>query len=421
MFSDRRVLVSAPAKRLSLLASTAIALLVASAGSASLQSPSLLNPPSVPVPATYFSMNILFHPLNHVPWPAVPIGGWRAAHVFWADIEPQPNHWYFDLLDKYVSWSQAHETQILLQLAYTPRWASSTPDAPTDVEATNPPGLSGTPRNMEDWKNYVKTVATRYKGRIHDWEIWNEPNRPQSWTGSVDTLVEMTREAAAILKQIDPTNIVVSPAVTETRGLTYLDAYLAKGGGKYVDAIGFHFYVGREPPEAMVTLIGGVEKILAKHGLSTKPLWSTEAGWLGPDLLPPGTQAAYLARAYILSWASGVSRFYWYAWENHHGTRIELVGPDNGTLTPAGKAFGIIQTWMTGAVLTGCTAARNGVWTCGLERGNRTSHLVWSTGGETSFPVPAAWQAQEANSLDGSQRPIKGHAILAENSPVLLQ
>ncbi|MFZ0747573.1 MAG: glycosyl hydrolase [Terracidiphilus sp.] len=415
------VRVRAQARRLIWLAPAAIALSVAPSGSARLQSPALSNPTLAPVPASYFSMNILFHPLNRVPWPAVPIGGWRTAHVFWADIEPQPNHWYFDLLDKYVSWSQAHQTPILMQLAYTPRWASSTPDAPTDVEATNPPGLSGAPRNMEDWRTYVKTVATRYKGRIHNWEIWNEPNRPQSWTGSVDTLVEMTHEASAILKQIDPANIVVSPAPTETRGLAYLDAFLTKGGGKYVDVIGYHFYVGREPPEAMVTLIGGVEKVLAKHGLESMPLWSTEAGWLGSDLLPPDVQAAYLARAYILSWASGVSRFYWYAWENHHGTRIELVGPDNATLTPAGKAFGTIQNWMTGAVLAGCRLAKNGVWICGLERGNRTSHLVWSAGGETPFPVPAAWGAQEVDSLDGDRAPIPGNAISAGNSPVLIQ
>jgi hypothetical protein len=412
--------IQAQGKRFNLLALTAIALSIAT-GNASPQSPTLLNPPSEPVPASYFSMNILFHPLNHVPWPAVPVGGWRTAHVDWADIEPQPNQWSFDLLDKYVSWSQAHQTPILYELAYTPRWASSTPDAATDVEATNPPGLSGAPRNMEDWRNYVKTVATRYKGRIHNWEIWNEPNRPQSWTGSVDTLVDMTREAASILKQIDPTNVIVSPAATETRGLAYLDAYLAKGGGNYVDVIGFHFYIGRQSPEAMVTLIGGVEKVLAKHGLSAKPLWNTEAGWLGPDLLPPDTQAAYLARAFILNWASGVSRFYWYAWENHHGTRIELVGPDNATLTPAGKAFGTIQKWMTGAVLTNCSAADNSLWTCSLQHDNRTSHLVWSATGSTTFSIPAAWQARAAEALDGGRAPIQNNTLSVGISPVLVE
>jgi hypothetical protein len=413
--------VPAQAERLNLLASTVIALSVAALGSASLQSPAFLNPPGVPVPPSYFSMNILFHPLNQVPWPTVPIGGWRTAHVFWADIEPQPNHWYFDLLDKYVSWSQAHQTPILMQLAYTPRWASSTPDAPTDVEATNPPGLSGAPRNMQDWRTFVRTVATRYKGKINNWEIWNEPNRPQGWTGSVDTLVEMTREAYLILKEVDPTCTVISPAATETRGVAYLDAFLEKGGGQYVDVIGYHFYVGREDPEAMVTLINAVKRVMAKHGIGSKPLWSTEAGWLGSDLLPPDTQAAFLARSYILGWAFGVSRLYWFAWEIHHGSRIALVGQDNGTLTPAGMAFATIQTWMTGARLTRCADNGNGVWTCDLERDKGSSHVLWSTKGNTQVQVPAEWTAQQTYSLSGGKAMIQGRSVEVGEEPVLIQ
>lgn len=375
-----------------------------------------------PVPPSYFGMNILFHPLNHVPWPSVPLGGWRTAHANWADLEPERNRWTFDLLDKYVGWSQAHHLEILMPLAYTPRWASSTPDAPTDVEAGNPPGLSGAPRDMEDWRTFVRTVATRYKGRIRDWEIWNEPNRPQSWTGSVETMVDMEREAYAILKQIDPSCVVVSPAATETRGLKFLDAFLDKGGGKYADVIGFHFYIGRDvPPEAMVTLIGAVKGILAKHGLGAKPLWNTEAGWLGPDFLPPDTQAAWLARAYILNWASGVDRFYWFAWEGHRGLQVELVGKDNASLTPAGKAFAAIQTWMTGAVLSHCAVAGTGLWTCDLARSNRSAHILWSANGNTQVSVPAEWRAEEVDLLDGGRRAIQGSQILIGIEPVLIQ
>jgi hypothetical protein len=375
-----------------------------------------------PVPPSYFGMNILFHPLNHVPWPSVPLGGWRTAHANWADLEPERNRWTFDLLDKYVGWSQSHHLEILMPLTYTPRWASSTPDAPTDVEAGNPPGLSGAPRDIEDWRVFVRTVATRYKGRIRNWEIWNEPNRPQSWTGGVETLVDLEREAYAILKQIDPSCVVVSPAATETRGLKFLDAFLEKGGGKYADVIGFHFYVGRDvPPEAMVTLIGSVKGILAKHGMSAKPLWNTEAGWLGPDFLPPDTQASWLARAYILNWASGVDRFYWFAWENHHGTQIELVGKDNAALTPAGEALATIQKWMTGAVLMRCSGAESGLWTCDLTRSNRNAHILWSAKGDTQVSVPAEWSAEEVNLLDGGRRAIQGSPISIGIEPVLIQ
>ena len=375
-----------------------------------------------PVPSSYFAMNILFHPLNRVPWPVAPLGGWRTSHAAWADLEPERGRWKWELLDKYVGWSQQHHLEILMPLAYTPRWASSTPDAATDVEQGNPPGLSGNPRDMEDWRNFVRTVATRYKGRIRNWEIWNEPNRPQSWTGSVDQMVDLTREAYTILKEIDPANYVVSPAATETFGLKFFDAFLAKGGGRWADAIGYHFYVGKDaPPEAMIALIASVKKIMDKHGVGSKPLWNTEAGWLGQELFLPDTQAAYLARAYILNWSSGVDRFYWFAWENHHGTRIELVGADNATLTPAGKAFATLQTWMTGAVLTQCAAAQNNVWTCDLERGTQTFHILWSADSETQFQLPAAWQAKEFTALDGGVHALRGSSITIGSSPVLVR
>jgi len=343
------------------------------------------------------------------------------AHVFWADIQLEPNRWYFDLLDKYVGWSQVHHTELLMQLAYTPRWASSTPDAPTDVEVTNPPGLSGTPRDMEDWRTFVRTIATRYKGRIHNWEIWNEPNRPQSWTGSVETLVEMTREAYIILKQVDPTCTVVSPAATEARGVAYLDSFLQKGGGQYVDVIGYHFYVSRDDPEAMVGLIDAVKKVMVKRGAGSKPLWGTEAGWLGSDMLPPDTQAAFLARAYILGWAYGATRLYWFAWELHHGSRIELVGQDNGTLTPAGHAFVNIQTWMTGAVLTRCTSSSSGLWTCDLTRSAGNTHILWNVKGSAQFQLPPEWNAKEVESMNGIRAGIERNSIEVGAQPVLIQ
>ncbi len=374
------------------------------------------------IPASYFSMNILFHPLNHVPWPAVPLGGWRTAHVNWADLQLAKDKWYFDLLDKYVQWSMDHKTPILMPLTYTPQWASSKPDAPTDVEAGNPPGLSGPPSDMEDWKNFVRTVATRYKGRIREWEIWNEPNRPQSWSGSVDNMVDLTREASRILKEIDPGCRIVSPAPTGAYGLPFLDKFLSKGGGQYVDVIGYHFYVGKDdPPEAMEPLIEKVRNLMQKYGVAGKPLWNTEAGWLGPNQLPPDMQAAYISRAYFLNWSAGVRRFYWYAWENHRGTQIELTGADNAALTPAGKAFATTQLWMTGSVLTRCASSSDGTWTCELLNKGDTSHVVWNTRGGTTLAIPESWRATSVMALNGGRTGIIGRSITVGVQPELVQ
>ncbi len=70
------------------------------------------------------------------------------------------------------------------------------------------------------------------------------------WSGSTDELLTLTKEASAIIKGIDPTAIIVSPAATNNAsGPSWVNEFLSKGGGQYVDVIGYHFYVNAQPPE----------------------------------------------------------------------------------------------------------------------------------------------------------------------------
>jgi Glycosyl hydrolases family 39 len=402
---------------MSLFALTLLVGLSATAG----EEPVVLSPNAGPVPLSFFCLNILFHPLTKVPWPAVPFGSWRLSHTNWADLEPQKGNWYFTLLDRYADWGEQHHTEILMPLAYTPHWASSVPDAKTDVEANAPPGLSGPPRDMEDWKNFVRTVATRYKDRIHVFEIWNEPNRPQSWVGDVDTMITMTQEAREILKEVDPHNIVVAPAPEQEKGLLWLNEFLRKGGARYVDVIAYHFYVGQKPPESIVPLIQQVRSAMAEYHTGERPLWNTEAGWLGPTELPPDMAAAYVARAYILNWASGVSRFYWYAWEDHHGTMIELTEKDNTKLTEAGRAYSAIEQWMRGSTIERCVDSTDATWTCDLRKDGKDSHIVWNAAGDQTFQIPQVWNATTTKALSGGESRIQNGAISIGAQPVLVQ
>ena len=65
-------------------------------------------------------------------------------------------------------------------------------------------------------------------------------------------------------------------------------------------------------------------------------------------ILPLDTSRA----RYILNWASGVSRFYWYCWDNHDWTSLQVTRPDNITVLPGGMAFATIQQWLVGASMT---------------------------------------------------------------------
>jgi hypothetical protein len=192
-----------------------------------------LTPSTDTIPPTLFGMHI-HHIGTYTPWPAVPFGTWRLwdAYVSWPNLEPNKGQWYFDKLDSYVQLAQSHNVEILLPLGLSPTWASARPTEPSGYNA----GSAAEPANIEDWKNYVRTVATRYKGRIRYYEIWNEPNEPLFFSGTVDQMVTLAREAYAILKEIDPEVMVVSPSAVSgvvDLGTPWLENYLMKGGAAY--------------------------------------------------------------------------------------------------------------------------------------------------------------------------------------------
>ncbi|MES8964717.1 glycosyl hydrolase, partial [Cutibacterium acnes] len=162
---------------------------------------------------------------------------------------------------------------ILMTLGQTPQWASKTPG----VEGLYGMGASGAPANMEYWRDYVRTLARRYAGRIRYWELWNEPDFQQLYNGSIADMVEMARIARQELKAADPENRLISPGLTTAQGLAWLHRFLSAGGGRYVDAIGFHWYFG-DRPESIGAFIDNVHTLLRQHGQDDKPLWNTEGG-----------------------------------------------------------------------------------------------------------------------------------------------
>ena len=256
--------------------------------------------------------------------------------------------------------------------------------------------MAAEPSDNNAWRDYVTRVAMHCQGRVHTYEIWNEPNYKPFYTGDVDTMVNLTREAYQIIYRIDPDARVVSPSATTNTGVDWLNDFLSHGGGQYVDVVGYHFYDAPQPPEAMVPLIEKVHAIMSQHGAGDKPLWNTESGWPAPKPFPSDDlAAAYIARAYILR-AAGVQRFYWYAWDNHTWAALQTTAADNETLTPAGRAYGIIQQWLVGAQMGDCSEDSHQTWTCSLTRKDVPEWIVWNVNGETLFSIPGDWHAADA-------------------------
>lgn len=370
--------------------------------------------PDHPITAEYFGMHI-HHAASGTPWPAVRFASWRLwdSGVAWPQVEPEPDKWDFTLLDRYVQIAAEHDVEIVLTLGLTPTWASARPWEPSAYGRGN----AAEPSRLADWEDYVRIVATRYKGAIRSYEIWNEPNIRANFSGSPEEMLQLSRTAYEVMKRVDPRITVVSPSATTSAGVAWLNEFLAQGGCKYSDVIGYHFYVTPDLPEAMISLIKKVKGLLHSRGCENKPLWNTESGWAKPKHFSSDAEAAgYLMRTYLVNWLMGVERCYWYSWDNHNWSTLELTTRDGNHMTTVGAAYGVIRVWMVGAVLRSCSLQTPGVWTCSFDQGPAKSWIVWSENGTRQFGVPKSWGVTQVSNWTGDIQALSS-TLLVGSTP----
>ena len=345
----------------------------------------VLRPPPRTIDGRFFGMHI-HRSADGTPWPQVPFGSWRLwdAHVTWADLQPGPSTWDFTRLDRYVELAQTHNVDLLLTLGMTPRWASSQPDKYSEWFGEYGEGAQSPPARIDDWREYVRNVATRYRGRIRYYEIWNEPNSPEYFMGSPQQMVALSKVAYEVLKTVDVNNGVVAPSVNcDHSGQMWLRRFFAAGGGSYADVLGAHFYVMPREPEAMVDEIERVQSLMHAYGIN-KPLWNTEAGWGPPSRFSSqDDEAAFVMRTLMLNAAAGIQRVYWYAWDNTNWVTLKLSDPSTGATRRGALAYTELNHWLVGAWIEECQAERSNSWSCLVVKDNGERWLVlWNSGFE---------------------------------------
>jgi exo-beta-1,3-glucanase (GH17 family) len=166
---------------------------------------------------------------------------------------------------------------------------------------------------FQEWKaayiSFVRDAATRYTGRIHKWEVWNEPNLVDFWhpVPDVQQYIELYTGAAEAIHSIDATAQVsvqigaLQGASDEPRGDTFLqqiyDAHVD------VDVVSFHAYtLGMAAPPTVTGAynnfddVTAIRAVMIANGMSDKNMWITEFGW-PTDRVSPSQQASYLGTA----------------------------------------------------------------------------------------------------------------------------
>jgi polysaccharide biosynthesis protein PslG len=360
-------------------------------------------------------------------WPTIKFGSLRLWDngTAWANIETSRGVFDWTNLDNAVATANKNGmSDILMVLSGTPAWATNQRN-PLALPA---PDASGVPANMADWDNWVRAVATRYKGQIKIYQPWNEANLTTFFTGTPAQMADMTKRAYDIVKSIDPSATIVAPSTGTRLGGPFKKFYPAflnqlKARDWPVDVWAAHTYPAslgntNDRQELANKWIDFLKAAKAPN----LPLWDTENnyGLGGPGPENPeqdieGVKAAnWTAITYLDALRLGFSRVYMYQW----GPYNDLWGIQYNDGAPGAQAMNTLQDWIVGTTYKNCKEKNRKV-TCKFSTSTGINQIVYSETGRKTFK--ANKQYKQMCQLDGTCSPIPKNRKVRTAGPVLLK
>lgn len=352
------------------------------------------------IPESLLGMHI--HGLSHPNWEADRQFGairlWDNG-IRWDEINTASNVYNFALMDEVVGEAEqaiGSQGHILYVLGSTPQWLA-TPTKNTPENYLGAEGANTPPRTVKEWDKWVTTVATRYKGRIDSYQVWNEVNFASFWTGTPQQMAELTRRAARIIWAVDPqAEVVTGSGVVRLNSAgkqsakpnraSFLHQYLKRLKPSNYDAVGVHLYPWRKAgpgdgtPQDREKAAAEMRNLLHRLG-SRKPMYDTEMaygnrrdnGW--PTRVIPESRAAdWLAQTYVYGLSNTVEKVFWYGWDDHV-LGVDVTDPaTSAPLLPA-TAYTTVMSWLKGARSHGCVT-KQGVHVCRLSNSAGVTQLI---------------------------------------------
>ena len=262
--------------------------------------------------------------------PGVESGAMRLnCFPLWREVEAKQGEYdwaKFDfIVDQAESWQGG---QLMYSFCGTPQWAGTSVKQP-EREAQGK-GATSAPTKMSYYKDFATAVVKRYKGRISQYQAWNEPTSPQFFQGTPAQMAKMTKILNKVVQKEDPKAKVLSASVQTHVPVWYKDfalPYFKKLKKKKwpVDVMTGHFYpAGKGGPNQRVKTINSFKADLKRLKMPKRiKMWDTEANFYTdprvakttPDGRVVGKKAAiFLSRNYLDTLRTGLKRSYWYMW-----------------------------------------------------------------------------------------------------------
>jgi hypothetical protein len=281
---------------------------------------------------------------------------WNRWEFRWSSIEAHQGRYDWGGSDEVVEASRSAGLKVQGILISTPRWA----EARTPAGGSVPRGLYepwDSPGNT--WGRFVQAIAERYRGRVHAWEIWNEPDYSRGdFTfrfGSKGDYYQLLKVAYRAIRSVDPGAPVLMAGLMYWGDPGYLEDMLimaradpeAPAHGHFFDAIAWHVY--SRPTDVWERVQRS--RLLLQTYVGHKAIWINEGNlpvWPESRLnnynrFPlSGTleeQAAWVIQWYAYAIAAGADRVLMYRMHDSDEPEAWGLARPDGSLRPAYVAY----------------------------------------------------------------------------------
>lgn len=207
---------------------------------------------------------------------------WHYSKICWRTVELEEGRFVFDepigpwyghifpSPDEQVALAEKYNLKILAVLDLPPEWLNK-----VDYDSKE---------FIRLWLRYVKEVVSRYKGRVHAYEVLNEPfhgGRPEvDFSEHPEIYMKLLKETYTLIKSIDPGALVVGFCGPHYR-MDLAEKLFSMGSLDYMDILSVHYIISGDTPDyadrlpAMLAWVDKMRDVMKEHG-KVIPIWNTE-------------------------------------------------------------------------------------------------------------------------------------------------
>ena len=324
---------------------------------------------------------------------------WQAG-TEWAFLDTESGGNYdWSHLDTWLDMvAEQQPREVIYTFGFVPCWISTatcdgkgwgnghnfSPSPPSDLTAGGSPAFTAFVTALVQ---HCSPAGHCVKDYIKYWEMWNEANLTEYWTGTASQLYDMFAPVIPIIRNHVPGAKVSTPPVCGgdaswmASWMTLENTY-----GRLSDYYGIHVYLRDYTPEVRMGMVQHMLDTKNANGWDTTPWMNTETGYnIGPFTCSTQYTAedcsGQLVRWHVLQYAyqgggGGAYQVGWFNWKSFSS------GYDTYYYT--------MMQWLTGASFTTSCSNQGTVWSCPLTQASGNMALiVWDSAGKSQY-TPAS-------------------------------